>query len=94
MTAAALVNELSARGVRFIAIGDRLRIEARRGILAPVEREALMTYKAAIIVFLAEPVDLHLDDLDRRVIEAIGAGETIRLGSIGAVAGIPTDLRN
>lgn len=82
----ALLTELSTLGVELAVVGDHLRVDAPPGALTDELIARLTDQKQRLIAILSqaaaadnETVDLHLDDLDRRVVEAIRAGETIKL---------------
>ena len=57
MTAAALLAALQTRGVRLAAVGDRLRVEAPRGVLTAADRAALAAHKAALLALLRADAD-------------------------------------
>jgi hypothetical protein len=52
MTPTALIVDLEARGVRLMAVGQTLRVDAPRGVLTTADREALRAHKAAILAVL------------------------------------------
>ena len=52
MTPAALMADLEARGVRLMAVGQTLRVDAPRGVLTTADREALLAHKAAVLAAL------------------------------------------
>ena len=52
MRAAALLAALEARGVRLMAVGQTLRVDAPRGVLTTADREALLAHKAAVLAAL------------------------------------------
>lgn len=54
MTAAVLLADLRARGVRLAAVGARLRVEAPRGVLTEADREALAAHKTAVLAELRD----------------------------------------
>lgn len=64
MTAASLLTELQAAGVRFIPSGfDRLRVDAPRGVITPEFRDALRQHKLEIITILkADPNKIRQTD--------------------------------
>ncbi len=49
MNAAELLSDLDDLGVRLEVQGDRLRVDAPRGVLTPELRHHLATYKAAVM---------------------------------------------
>jgi hypothetical protein len=55
MSAAALIDRLAERGVRLLPRGDRLAVEAPRGVVTPADLDALRTCKAALLALLAPP---------------------------------------
>jgi hypothetical protein len=50
--ATALMADLEARGVRLMAVGQRLRVDAPRGVLTTADREALLVHKLAVLAEL------------------------------------------
>ncbi|WP_324718205.1 hypothetical protein U7230_07060 [Carboxydochorda subterranea] len=54
MDAAALLHALRARGIVLSAVGERLRVEAPRGLVTPELRAALTAHKAAILALLQQ----------------------------------------
>lgn len=57
MTAQELLDLLAARGVRLTATGDRLHIDAAKGVLTPELRATLAERKAALLEVLRGPDD-------------------------------------
>lgn len=55
MTPHDLINDLTGRGVRLRAEGDKLKIDAPRGILTAEILEALSTHKPEILEVLTRP---------------------------------------
>jgi len=53
LNATALVDDLTRRGVMLSAIGDRLRVNAPRGVVTPDIRAALTEHKRALLLLLA-----------------------------------------
>ena len=53
MTAAGLLVDLVARGVRFEVVEGRLRVDAPSGVLGDSDREALVRHKPALLDLLA-----------------------------------------
>ncbi len=65
MSAAALVAELRSAGVVLAVEGERLRVNAPRGVLTPEQRAAIATEKDAVMALLMAEADaLALDSLD------------------------------
>jgi hypothetical protein len=52
MTPAALMADLTARGVRVTARGETLRVDAPRGVLTASDRAALVEHKPALLAAL------------------------------------------
>jgi hypothetical protein len=44
--------DLEARGVRLLAVGKTLRVDAPRGVLTATDREALVAHKPAVLATL------------------------------------------
>lgn len=63
MSTALLLRDLTTRGVRLAAKGDRLRIEAPAGVLTPADRAALAAHKHDLVELLAR--DAWAADLER-----------------------------
>jgi hypothetical protein len=59
MTPDALLEDLRARGVELSAQGNRLRVEAPAGLLTPELRQALVTYKPALLKLLEASAHLE-----------------------------------
>jgi TubC N-terminal docking domain len=57
MNAAELIIELEARGVMIESAGDRLRVDAPKGVITPELREALAACKAEVLAILNTPED-------------------------------------
>lgn len=57
MNAAELIMELGARGVVIEAVGDRLRVDAPKGVITPELRQALASCKAEVLAILTTPED-------------------------------------
>ncbi len=55
MSMAELLVELRSRGVELTAMGERLRIDAPKGVLTPEIRETLARHKAEILALLESP---------------------------------------
>jgi hypothetical protein len=49
---AALITDLEVRGVRLMAVGETLRVDAPRGVLTAADRKALLAHKPAILAKL------------------------------------------
>ena len=58
MTPAALIADLKARGVRLMAVGRTLRVDAPRGTLTVADREALLAHKPAVLAALRAQASL------------------------------------
>ncbi len=53
MNALKLYHNLKRRGVRLVADGDNLKVDAPAGVLADEDRAALAEHKSALLKFLA-----------------------------------------
>lgn len=65
MTAADVIADLEARGVRLQATGQGLDYEAPEGALRPSDLEALRAHKAAILALLRERPERAAEDVSR-----------------------------
>jgi hypothetical protein len=52
VTAGALIKDLRGRGITLRPVGDRLRVEAPRGVLTAQERELLAAQKSELLILL------------------------------------------
>ena len=57
MTAQELLDLLAGRGVEITATGDRLHVDAAKGVLTPELRVALVEHKPALLELLCRPDD-------------------------------------
>jgi hypothetical protein len=55
LSAAALLADLSGRGIRLLAAGGRLTYEAPPGVLSDSDRRAIAAAKPALVQFLDSP---------------------------------------
>ena len=54
MTAEDLIQALDAGGARILAVGDKLRIEAPKGVLTEEIRRLLVQYKPEVLALLVK----------------------------------------
>ena len=85
MTTAALLNDLSARGVLLALDGDSLDIDAPVGVLADADIESLRSAKPDIIRLLRLAEGLPVDD-DDSVVEMLPQQNGLRIAE-----GLPVD---
>lgn len=81
MSAAEIIHELRQAGVIIEARGDRLHVEAPKGLLTPERREVLRAHKAELLVRLARR--------DERVMVAYSLAKAPHLRPV--VIGAPGD---
>ena len=75
MRAALLLSELSRRGVRLEAAGDRLRFDAPKGVLTPELRREMVEHKAELL----ELVERHGR---RHPVDLVGVAELLVAGQL------------
>jgi hypothetical protein len=92
VNAVALIADLSRAGVRLERRGDRLHVEAPKGIVTPELRLTLTQNKADLLAVLSDPLRSHL--LDLAFAEGIDAELIQRLPAddVEACAGLSADV--